>query len=121
MADEQPASDFRVGQELWFVPEDSRNGYVKGFHKVEKVGRKWLAFGNRLGRVNRVTLHTEPGAFPPGQCYRSKEEWETIHERDKAWGEFNGLVRDKYRCPPHLTTEQIRQMTAAVRGTGKDG
>lgn len=78
-----------VGQELWYVPADSRYVDRSKFVKVTKLGRKWVALDHEGYRIDPETLWVDGGQYSsPGRCWPSKEAWEVEVRRARAWADF---------------------------------
>jgi hypothetical protein len=104
-----------VGQELWFVPADSRHVASSCSVKVLKIGRKWATV-EETGYGDQCNLESgwinHPGYSSPGRCWPSKEAWETERQRQAEW---NNLQRRLTRSPPdHLSLDDIKALTATL-------
>lgn len=105
---------FHVGQQLYWVYNDSRHGRTPQFIEVTSVGRKWIGIGY-LGRIDAQSLVHDAGQYSPrGRCYFTKEEHDAIVERSKAWNALQYLMRNTIGIPAHLTTEQILSAIALL-------
>lgn len=101
-----------VGQELYFVPSDSRNKPY--WVTVNKIGSKWAQVSTTL-RINIETLWADGGKYiSPGRCWFSVEAHEAEVRRVGAWRELQKTVQ--YGGPPEsLDENQILTMLRWVK------
>ena len=99
---------FQLGRKevLWYVPK------YRGISRevtVLKVGRKWagidLLDGDSFHRIDIVTLIVGGKYSSPGQCYLSKEVYETKVLVDKAWDALKKNI--PYWASENITLEDI--------------
>ena len=103
----------RVGQRLWFVPNDRRSGAPYEV-TVEKIGRKWALIGYRR-RIDVETLKVDGGNYTsPGQCYEDRAAYETEVALQSAWSDFQQKVRSAWSVPEGVTMDEIRAAYAAL-------
>lgn len=120
-------SRLQVGQELWFVPAESRlrEPYAT---TVAKVGRRWatLSNGYRIDLQNACRPFGEcsfsvdgAGFSSPGTCWLTRDDYvrhqecarlwcSLTSEIERLWGRFWG------RCP----TDDPEKLRAALRALG---
>lgn len=111
--------DFSVGQELFFMTSRRHSEKTLEPVKVEKIGREWVTTSNGH-RFKPPSMVADAGQYQPwGSFWTSKEAYEENGARIAAWAAFRKAVDPEYSVPAHLTTEQIRAMTAMVRGDAK--
>lgn len=103
----------KVGQELWFVPSNSRRDKPEAV-TIEKIGRKWAHIGS-AGRVNLETLVVDGGVHSsPGRCWLNREAWEAETRRQDAWRRLRSAIDRQWQAPDGLSLEQIEQATAIL-------
>ncbi len=95
------AKKFRVGQELWFVPQTWGRPVEGSATKITKVGRKWLELSN--GR--RACVKSLETGYD--QCYLTRADYEKERELFRAWQELDGLI--ERRPPEGVTLDKINQ------------
>lgn len=114
-----PASVPSAGDKLYAVPTDKRMGKPEWLI-VLKVGRKWLTLrregaGFEWGRCDRDTLKVDSGGYAARYVlYRTKEEYEHMVERSKAWERLRALVDRVYSPPPHIPLDAVQQAIAIL-------
>lgn len=96
----------QVGQKLWFVPADRRNG--DGCEvTVEAVGRTWAKISNQY-RIDLQSLIADGGQYvSPGRCYLSVEAYREDVELQRAWCSFQNEVYRATVRPTGLTVAAI--------------
>ena len=104
----------KVGQKLWLVP-GSRHSEPREV-TVTKVGRKWAYidgyYHSRNTRVDMETLVLDGTIGYPDHCYLSKKAWEESTLKDRVWSAIRDKMRNSYRRPDHLSTEDLRAIEA---------
>ena len=108
-------SDYKVGQELYWVPTDSSERILGcRMVKIEKIGRIWLELSNGY-KVDKVKLAAFSKFYgPPGRCYldRAVRELQVAAEQD-----FSNLSRKIYymHAPPAgVSAVDIRKAAALL-------
>lgn len=108
-----------VGQELWYVPADSR--FVASQSRsvrVEKIGRKWASLNTQY-RIDINTLWADGGQYSsPGRCWLSRDAWLAEQRRHALWDRLWNLV-DRYRVtdiPENAIMAAIKVLEDAVLG-----
>jgi len=103
-------SKFIVGQNLWWVYENSYSNSPRPGCEVAitKIGRKWIDLDNGH-RVDKHTFYADGrGYSSPGRCYLSREIYEKRVATLKAWRDFSSTIDP--RNPPDLASlESIAQ------------
>lgn len=102
-----------AGQELWFVPQESRRPPYAV--TIKQVGRKWLHLSNGE-RIDKATLIADGhGYSSPGTAYPSREIYEGRIALQNAWIEFARKVEKTWlRAPPGVTLAQIQNAERAL-------
>lgn len=88
--------------------------YTPGHEIVEvlSTGRKWGKFRSRY-RFDLETLEIDGGEYSsPGRCYLTMKEYEDEFNRNKEWEKIR--LRTGFKCPDHLTLEDVQQISAKV-------
>lgn len=102
--------ELSVGHKLWYVPSERWHGKPREV-VVTKVGRKWATIesdGREIGRVDKDSLIVDGGGYSsPGHCCRDRATHEAEVAKRAAWDSLRQAMRDQYRIPADLTTEQI--------------
>lgn len=108
---------YQVGDTLYYVYNDSRRGNPFTV-TIEKIGRKWMTVSpSFMPRINVETLSADGGVFSsPGRCFSSKEEYDAIVARQKAWGILIGKVSRLYSCPKHISLTDIETIISILNG-----
>ncbi|PZO78456.1 MAG: hypothetical protein DI629_12220 [Mesorhizobium amorphae] len=102
-----------VGQQLWYVPSDSRR-FTARFVTVEKIGRRWAEIGPHE-RIDKTTLIADGRGFSsPGTCYRSKEAYEASVTLSQAWFSLVKEMNHRWSPPAGMTMEKIAIIRAAL-------
>lgn len=99
--------ELKVGQELVYVPSDSRRPIQRV--TIEKIGRKWATLSKHYGRIDLATLQVDGGDYSsPGRCWVSEEAHTQFVAATKEWREFCQLIWG-YSPPASLTADKIRE------------
>ena len=94
-----------VGQELWYVPSDTRREAKAVI--VTKVGRKWATLDNH-NRVDMETMDVDGGNYSsPGTCYLDRKAYEEQCRANKLFMEFYRKLG--YCVKRGVTAEDILQ------------
>lgn len=106
-------SDFKVGQQLYYVPSDRRRG-VPIHVVVSKVGNRWVYF-NHLHtefRFSPSDMRVDGGDYSsPGMVYLDKAAHEELVSRNRAWDAVRQCVAGTYTCPRFLTAADLDTLT----------
>lgn len=109
LVDEPPYN----GEKFWWVPlynPESESCEVT----VVKVGYKYMHLSNdvKIERVTGLAISNRHGY--QGQCYVSKEEYETGQATTKAWEDLDRKIH--HSNPPRgVTEDDIKQARALLR------
>ncbi|MFN7927898.1 MAG: hypothetical protein U0Y68_08115 [Blastocatellia bacterium] len=100
--------NLQPGQKLWYVPNWKQSAPRE--LTIEKIGRKWAT--TAYERVDLETLRVDGGQYgSPGQCYLSREAYETHQVTMRTWMNFcQRLTPTRTRA----TLEQIQQAAALL-------
>ena len=102
-----PVSDLSVGQKLIYVPSHVNRRTAPMIYEVEveKIGIRWAYLKGGFSRIDRNDLYADGGQYSsPGQCYLSREAYETKLRIARLWETF----REKtYRRPMGLDADAI--------------
>lgn len=108
--------NIQVGQQLWFVYNDSRRGSSR-YVGVQSIGREWAAissFGGK-GRINLQTLRVDGGDYSsPGTCYVSEDAYEARVRLSAEWRVLRSELERSYAPPPDMTFEKIAQIREII-------
>jgi hypothetical protein len=100
-------NDLKVGQELWFVPSDSR--HFPCIVVISKIGNKW-AYVDKWNRdkidVNTLVMDGRQYSSP-GKCYLNPAEYETEKKIIAEWNLFKSQI-EQYNIE-NMTVEKIQQ------------
>lgn len=97
----------RVGDKLWYVPRERRDGDGREV-TVAKIGRRWATMeGAWPLRIDMETLAADGGEYSsPGSCFASREAYEAYIALVAAWGDF--VMRlTRWRPPAGVDLEWI--------------
>lgn len=100
-------ADFSVGQELYWVCSDHRDG-KNFFVKIEKVGRKYLELSNHR-RVHVENLQEAVGYGSPDRCYPSKADHDAVVRDRNLWNHIRAFA-NPYSAPKGMTTEAMEKI-----------
>lgn len=99
---------YHTGQKLCWVFSESRRGEPCEV-EILRVGRKWLELSNRQ-RVDRETLRADGrGYSSPGRCFQSREEYERINLRAKAWDRIRRRITERWHPHDSVDMESMLQ------------
>lgn len=101
--------DPKVGESVYYVPRDGRE--KPQWMRVEKVGRKWveLQFRRRMDRETWVMEGSGSGYSSPGQCYRTKEEYDDVVSRNHRWGYIREKVSQTWHAPEGVDLAEVER------------
>lgn len=101
---------YKVGQKLWFVRNNNTGGFSSKQYEVTvtKVGRLWATLDNRM-RCDFNGIVDGGGYSSPGQCYESREEYESISALENAWREFQMNIYAYRKSPESVSVENIAE------------
>lgn len=110
----------QVGQELWYVPADSRHHDRSHAVTVVKVGRKWAHLNSYYGKIDIETLWLDGGKYSsPGRCWASKEAWEAEQHRHRVWYDFQRRLT--HTPPDGVTVDTIEKIKSMLDPSGQQG
>lgn len=115
-----------VGQKLWFVPDDRYSRFAPDVAKGEpryvdilNVDGDMIDIGfGRYTKLERsrdgfaIFVYGNKGEGLYGQCYVDGPAWIAEHERQRAWRDFQKVVR--VIGPQAVTTDAIYQAAALL-------
>ena len=102
----------KVGQELWFVPENK--AYSQKSIEIERVGTKWGYPRGSAYRVNLESLIVEDnGGWHRGRCHLSEAAWRADQEVSDAWRSLRDAM-SRRRRPEGISAKQIREAAALL-------
>lgn len=105
---------YHVGQKLWFVPAQRRNGQEREL-TIMKIGRKWLTMDNE-DRVSIDDLIVDGGNYSSlGRCYVDRVAYEQEKTLKDAWTAFRQDA-DRMRQTPELATIEAIQQARKLLG-----
>ena len=114
-------TDFTIGQQLFYVPNQHRGGSKEPcFHVVKSIGRKWINAGlpgstRADERFLPETMIADGGDYmSPGSYYLSEAEYRDECDANAAWGELNEWLRYQRR-PAGLKASAIRAALKALQ------
>ena len=111
-------SDFKIGQRLWYVPNETRNAPF--FVTISRIGRTWLGVeGGYVGSDDRVNIETMVvwSTLPHGVCWAKREEWEAHQAIVSAWEQFRARIGEfsLHRPPDEVTIADIKAARKLLR------
>ena len=97
--------EYKVGQQLWFVPTDRRWG-TSYFLTIEKVGKKWIHFpNNRKAEIENLLVMS--GDHSLGRCYVSKDDYEASQKIIRYWTALRSSIH--WNPTPGISVEDIEK------------
>lgn len=100
---------YKVGQKLWLVMHHYGTRPPRKFEvTVKKAGRKWFTLDNFM-RCDGNGIVDGGGYSSPGQCYESREEYESILALENAWREFQMNIYAYRKRPESVSVENIAE------------
>lgn len=111
-------SALKVGDRLWMVERRGNRDHGSEV-VVTKVGRKWTYIaavegGYDRGRMDEDMVLDHGQYTSTARCFRSEAEYEARLARAQAWDDLSKIVRNAYRCPAHLTINDIAEIRARI-------
>ena len=85
-------SGYKVGQQLYWEPYDSRDKRHSGIVQIMKVGRVWLELSNGY-RVSAKTLIADGKKYASqGRCFLDKSAREAEVTADALWSALRAKI-----------------------------
>lgn len=110
------AKDFKVGQSIWF--ESAVRWLNSDDSTIAKVGRKYVTLANKGVFEPEVSNVVRRDGFTIGHVFADKAARLVDVERQNAWRDLREFFRvlGYGAVPSHLTTDQMREMLATLKG-----
>lgn len=102
----------KVGDTLWFVPDNYYSRDHARDETVVKVGRLWAYTGDRQ-RLDLQTLVADH-AYTRGQYYRDRDAYEASQRLAAAWLNLRRQIDRQYSAPRNVTLSAIHQAAALL-------
>lgn len=103
-----------IGQELWFVPRERRDGKPHPV-TITKIGRKWAEVDRGYYRIDINTLVADGGQYAsPGRCWLNQSAWEEEEARQSAWDSLKKYFDRAWTAPEDFPRSKMEEILAML-------